>query len=56
MFMLTITPAPGAAITKIICPACNEKVPRLGLLPGSKVEGLTFKCKRCGALWEVKTE
>lgn len=54
--MIKITPAPSAANTKIICPACNEKIPRIGLLPGSKIEGLTFKCKRCGALWEVKTE
>lgn len=54
--MLHITPAQGAAITKIMCPGCNEKIPRIGLLPGSKIEGLTFKCKRCGALWEVKTE
>lgn len=54
--MLTITPAHGSAITKIICPECNEKIPRIGLLPGSKIQGLTFKCKRCGALWEVKSE
>jgi transposase len=54
--MLEITPAMGAPVTKITCPACNEKIPRLGLLPGSKIEGLTFKCKRCGKLWEIKTE
>jgi predicted RNA-binding Zn-ribbon protein involved in translation (DUF1610 family) len=54
--MLHITPAPGAQVTKIMCPTCNEKIPRIGLLPGSKIEGMTFKCKRCGALWEVKTE
>lgn len=54
--MLTITPANAAAVTKVVCPACNEKVPRLGILPGSKIEGLTFKCKRCGTLWEIKTE
>lgn len=54
--MLKTTPAEAAEVTKISCPKCNEKVPRVGLLKGSKVEGLTFKCKRCGSFWEVKTE
>jgi uncharacterized Zn finger protein len=56
MDMLKMTPAETAEVTKISCPKCNEKVPRVGLLKGSKVEGLTFKCKRCGSFWEVKTE
>ncbi len=43
-------------ITKIVCPKCNEKVPRVGLLKESRIEGLTFRCKKCGLLWELKTE
>lgn len=55
--MFTITPAETAStLTKIACPECGEKIPRVGLLRGSKIEGLTFRCRRCGRLWEVKTE
>lgn len=54
--MLTITPAVNTAITKIVCPACGERAARIGLLPGSKVEGLTFKCRKCALLWEVKSK
>ena len=43
-------------ITKIVCPDCKEKVRQVGLLKESKIEGLTFKCKRCGKLWTVKSE
>ena len=55
--MFTIIPAETAsAVKKIACPGCGEKIPRIGLLRESKIQGLTFRCKRCGGLWEVKTE
>ena len=54
--MLYITPTVQSEITKIVCPNCNEKVPRVGLQKDSKVQGLTFRCKKCGRLWTVKTE
>ena len=43
-------------ITKIVCPGCGEKVRGIGLEKDSKVEGLVFRCKRCGAYQSVKTE
>lgn len=54
--MFTITPTVESEITRIVCPHCNEKVPRVGLTKGSKIQGLTFKCRKCGRLWTVKTE
>lgn len=54
--MLKIKPVESSGVTKISCPLCNEKIPRVGLLKGSRVDGLTFKCKKCGNFWEVKTE
>ena len=54
--MLKMTPTQASEVTKLSCPRCNEKVPRVGLRKGSKIEGLAFKCKRCGGFWEVKTE
>ena len=54
--MLNITPTVQSEFTKIVCPNCNKKVPRVGLQKDSKVQGLTFRCKKCGRLWTVKTE
>ncbi len=54
--MLKITPTDTQQVTKLICPHCNERVPRIGLLKGSKIDGLTFKCKKCSKTFEVKTE
>lgn len=54
--MLCITQTTESEITKIVCPNCKEKVPRIGLQKDSKVKGLTFKCKKCNKLWTVKTE
>ncbi len=53
---ITITPTEKQEITKIVCPDCKEKVRQVGLLKESKIQGLTFKCKRCGKLWTVKSE
>ncbi len=54
--MLTITPAEKADITHIVCPYCKERLARVGISKGSKIVGLTFKCRKCGKLWNVKTE
>lgn len=54
--MLMIDPIDPAEVTKINCPACGERLPRVGLLKGSHVNGVTFKCKRCGRIWEIKAE
>ena len=54
--MLKITPTEASEVTRLKCPECEEKVPRVGIKKGSLVDGLTFKCKRCGKLWSVKTE
>ena len=56
MPMLFIYPAGESTITKILCPRCKERVPRIGILAGSKIDGLTFRCKKCDGLWQVKTE
>lgn len=52
--MFKIIPAEASnAITKLSCPYCGERIPRVGLLRGSRVSGLTFRCGRCGRFWEV---
>lgn len=54
--MLKIEPIEQSEITRLVCPACKEKVPRVGLLKRSKIIGLSFKCRKCGRIWEAKTE
>lgn len=54
--MLKISPTTESEITKIVCPKCREKLARVGIEKGSRIEGLTFRCRRCGNLWSVKTE
>ena len=56
MRMMKIVPAEFSKVTKIVCPACGERAARIGLLPNSRIEGLTFKCKKCARLWAVSTE
>lgn len=51
---MTIRPAEEQKVTRIYCPSCKEKVHGVGLTKGAMVEGLTFKCKRCGRFWEVQ--
>ena len=53
--MIAITPAKQTEVTKISCPQCKEKLRGIAIKKNSKVEGLTFKCKRCGNYWEVKS-
>jgi len=54
--MLKIVPTVESDVTKIVCPHCHEKVPRVGIPKGSVISCLTFKCRKCGKLWQVKTE
>lgn len=54
--MLKIIPADVTDITKVVCPGCRERLPRVGIKKGSNVRGLTFRCRKCGKLWEVQTE
>lgn len=43
-------------ITRIVCPECGEKVKGVGLEKNSKIEGLVFRCKRCGTYHSVTTK
>ena len=52
---MTIKRAENARVTKIVCPDCGERLKCVGLLENSRIEGLTFRCKRCSQLWEVQT-
>ena len=54
--MLKIVQTEQSEITKLVCPKCSEKVPRVGLTKNSKIQGLTFKCRKCGTLWSVSTD
>lgn len=48
--MLKTEKIEATKVSAIHCYSCGEKFPRLGLLPNSDVNGLTFRCKRCGEL------
>ena len=50
---ITIFATEHADVTKLSCRSCGEKVKGVGLLPHSSIQGLSFKCRRCGMLWEV---
>ena len=54
--MIVMTETKPQEVTKLSCPACKEQVSRVGLIKGSTVDGLSFKCKKCGKLWVVKTK
>lgn len=54
--MFVITPAKEEDVTKLTCPGCRERFPRIGIKKDSKIEGLTFRCRRCHVLWELKTK
>ena len=54
--MLVITPIEKSEVTRLACKECGEKLRGVGLRRDSKIDGLSFKCKRCGKLWSVKTQ
>lgn len=53
---ISITPTNKKDITKIICPDCGERVRGVGLEKDSKIDGLVFRCRRCGTYKVVKSE
>lgn len=53
--MLIMTPVDKSEITRLACKKCGDKLRGVGLRRDSKIDGLTFRCKRCGELWSVKT-
>ena len=54
--MLSYKQVEPSSITKIVCPKCREKVQNVGLLDGSKIEGLTFRCKKCRSIWMLSCD
>ena len=54
--MIEIFPVEPSEVSRIVCPKCGTKLPQVGLKKDSKVDGLTFRCGKCGALQGVKTE
>jgi uncharacterized Zn finger protein len=54
--MLEIIPTEASAVKRIACPQCGEKLPRVGLKRDSHIEGLTFRCGKCGTMLEVKSK
>lgn len=52
---ILITPAEEQEVTKLICRKCGQRVNGVGLAKNSKVEGLLFKCKKCGERNAVTT-
>ena len=53
--MISVTSAQRQEVTRIVCPVCGERVKGVGLVRNSEVRGLTFRCARCGGLWEVRS-
>lgn len=54
--MLEITPTEASAVKRLQCATCGEKLPRVGLKKDSHVEGLTFRCGKCGTVNDVKSK
>ena len=54
--MIEIIPVEPSEIRRIECPKCGRKLPQVGLKKDSKIDGLTFRCGKCGAFHEVKTK
>lgn len=52
---ILITPAEEQEVTKLICRKCGQRVNGVGLAKNSKIDGLLFRCKRCGERNAVKT-
>lgn len=54
--MVKITSYETEKLKRLFCPCCHERVPRVGIIEGSKIDGLTFECKKCRRKFLVKTE
>ena len=44
-----------ARVQRICCSECGARVPRVGLLEGGVLRGLSVKCKECGFIVRVDT-
>ncbi len=53
---LEITNCQREEMTRVICPDCGEWVRGIWLLKSSRIEGLIFRCSRCGAHKKVRAE
>lgn len=42
-------------VKKAICPHCKKPLYNVGLMEGSKAQGVTTVCKFCGRVYEIKT-
>lgn len=54
--MLEIIPTTATQVTRITCPCCREKIPKVGLKKDSHIDGLTVFCHKCKSYYEVKTK
>lgn len=54
--MLTIKETNACEVTKITCPNCGERLKNVGLMHGSNIFGMAFRCKRCGKFWTIETK
>ena len=43
-------------IKKICCTFCGERIHGLGLHDGATVDGVSYRCKRCSKVLEIKVE
>lgn len=54
--MLTITETGAMDMKKLSCPHCHDVLPRVRLSRESRIQGLTFRCRKCGRYWAVTSE
>ena len=54
--MLKIIEVDTPESTRIHCPKCKDILPYVSLSKDSKVDGLSFVCRRCKRSFKVKTE
>lgn len=52
--MIVIAETVPQKVARIVCPKCKTRIPRIGLVQDSKIDGLSFTCK-CGYCGLVKT-
>lgn len=51
--LITVPILENVKITKVVCPCCKERASRVGLLEGSKINGLVIVCKKCKTQFTV---
>lgn len=56
LFMaIIIEPTQRGDVGRIACPECGEKVKYVAIEKDSNISGLTFRCRRCGRFFSVRT-